>query len=237
MYFVYIGIARLGLTYIYSTLFTWVSLKITRNIRHQFLRAALSQETSYFDGVKGGSISTQAAANGRLIQSGISEKLGQVFQALATFVASFVIAFVSQWKLTLIVLCICPTIIIIIGGTAYLDSKVDAKIIQNNGQAGKFAESLFGSIRTIQAFNLRPRLAKEYSQYTQKTRDLAKVKNWLYGIMFGAEYFVIFAGMGLAFWQGVNMIARGESGDVGTVFTYRLLVSYSHLLSYTFTAY
>ncbi|KAH7368862.1 P-loop containing nucleoside triphosphate hydrolase protein [Plectosphaerella cucumerina] len=219
LYYVYIGIARLALTYIYSTMFTWVSFNIVRNIRRNYMKAALSQEVSFFDRGAGGSISMQATVNGKLIQSGIAEKLGQVFQSLATLVAAFIIAFVSQWKLTLIIICIPPVLLVIIGGTATLDSIVETGIIKNNAQAGTFAESILGSVRTIHAFNLRPRLVREYAGYTQKSREMGQKKNWLYGVMFGGEYFVIYAGMGLAFWQGVAMISRGEVEKIGTVFT------------------
>lgn len=197
---------------------TWTAYKIVRNIRCQYLRAALSQEISFFDNGAAGSISAQAAANGKLIQTGIAEKMGQVFQALATFIAAFVIAFVSQWKLTLIIICIVPAIFGIIGAAAFVDSKVEIKILNNNAQTDAFSESILGSIRTIHAFNLRPRLSREYASQTQKSFDLARVKNWIYGIMFGSQQFIIYAGMGLAFWQGIAMIARGEVEDFGTVF-------------------
>ncbi|KAH6691451.1 ATP-binding cassette multidrug transport protein [Plectosphaerella plurivora] len=219
LYYVYIGIARLVLTYIYSTMFTWVSFNITRNIRRAYMKAALSQEVSFFDRGAGGSVSMQATVNGKLIQSGIAEKLGQVFQSLATLIAAFIIAFVSQWKLTLIIICIPPVLLVIIGGTATLDSIVETGIIKNNAQAGTFAESILGSVRTIHAFNLRPRLVREYAGFTQKSREMGQKKNWLYGVMFGGEYFVIYAGMGLAFWQGVAMISRGEVEKMGTIFT------------------
>lgn len=108
---------------------------------------------------------------------------------------------------------------VVIGGAAFLDSKLESNIINNNAQAGSFSESILGSIRTIHAFNLRSRLVKEYATYTQKSKDLGKKKNWLYGVMFGGEYFVIYAGMGLAFWQGITMINRGEVDEIGTIFT------------------
>jgi ATP-binding cassette subfamily B (MDR/TAP) protein 1 len=44
-------------------------------------------------------------------------------------------------------------------------------------------------------------------------------KNILYGVMFGGEYFIVYAGTGLAFWQGIAMINRGEVTNLGTVFT------------------
>lgn len=48
-------------------MFTWVSYNITRNIRRSYIKAALSQEVSFFDKGVGGSISMQATTNGKLI--------------------------------------------------------------------------------------------------------------------------------------------------------------------------
>ncbi|UQC86287.1 uncharacterized protein CLUP02_11787 [Colletotrichum lupini] len=96
LYFVYIGIARFATTYVYSALFTYVAFKLTRNVRRTYLQAALSQEISFFDHGTAGSIAMQATTNGKLIQSGIAEKLGLFFSSISTFVAAFIIAFVSQ---------------------------------------------------------------------------------------------------------------------------------------------
>lgn len=207
------------MTYIYSTLLTYVALNLTRNLRHQYLRAALGQEVSFFDQGEGGSISMQATSNGRLVQSGMSEKLGQIFQAIATFVGAFVIAFISQWKLTLILICILPALLIIVFITGGIDAGIETQVLKIYAQAGAYAESVLGSVRTTHAFSLGPRMSDKYTKYLEDARILGYKKNLLYGIMFGGEYFVIFAGMGLAFWQGITMIARGEVESIGTVFT------------------
>lgn len=221
----YIGIARLVLTYVYASILTYVSLKMTRNLRHAYLRSALSQEVSYFDQGSSGSIAMQATSNGKLVQSGIAEKLGQVFQAAATFVAAFIIAFVTQWKLTLILICMIPALLVIGGGIAVLDAKIETRILKAHAQAASFAEAVLGSVRTTHAFNLGQRMVARYEKHLQYARDLGDKKNSLYGIMFAGEYFVMFAGMGLAFWQGIAMIARGEAEDVGTIFMYVVSLS------------
>jgi ATP-binding cassette subfamily B (MDR/TAP) protein 1 len=64
----------------------------------------------------------QATSNGKLIQAGIGEKLGMLVQAMATFIAAFVIAFISQWKLTLIIIGMVPVLLIVVGGVAGLDA-------------------------------------------------------------------------------------------------------------------
>jgi ATP-binding cassette subfamily B (MDR/TAP) protein 1 len=183
------------------------------------MRSALRQDISFFDHGSAGSISMQATSNGRLIQSGTSEKLGQMIQATSTFVAAFIIAFISQWKLTLILLCIVPALILIVGSAGGIDAGIETAILKVYAQAAAFAESSLGNIRAIKAFNLDSRIVKEYGTYLEQARTLGQKKNVLYGLLFAGEYFVMFSGMGLAFWQGIAMIARGEVDGIGTVFT------------------
>uniref|UniRef100_A0A0D2Y9I2 Leptomycin B resistance protein pmd1 n=1 Tax=Fusarium oxysporum (strain Fo5176) TaxID=660025 RepID=A0A0D2Y9I2_FUSOF len=219
LYFVYIAIARFICTYVYSSLLTYTALRITRNLRYEYLKSALGQEVGYFDQGASVSISMQATSNGKLIQSGISEKLGQVFQAIATFFACFIIAFISQWKLTLILMSIVPALLIIVGIVGGLDAAIETKILKLYGQAGSFVETVLASIRTTKAFGLAPRMSDQYSNILHEARVLGDRKNALYSFMFGGEYFVIFAGMSLAFWQGISMLARGEVSKIGTIFT------------------
>ncbi|SPO04683.1 probable ABC multidrug transporter [Cephalotrichum gorgonifer] len=218
LYFIYIGIARLLTTYVYASLFTYVAYRLSRNIRQTYLQAALSQEIAYYDQGASGSISQQATTNGNLIHSGIAEKLGIVIQAISTFVAAFVIAFVAQWKLTLILIFMVPTLLIVLGTAGGVDAMLETKILQTYAQAGSYAENVLEGVRTVQAFTLRSRVMAKYDSYLQHAYIQGMKKNKLYGIVFGGQYFVIYAGMGLAFWQGIAMLDRGEISDLGTVF-------------------
>lgn len=218
LYFVYIGIVRFVCTYIYASLFTFVAHRLTRNIRHEYLRAAFSQEIGFFDKLSG-SISTQATSNGKLIQSGIGEKLGMLVQASATFVAAFVIAFISQWKLTLIIIGLVPVLVIVVGGVAGLDAQLETDILKIHAQAASFAETTLAGVRAVHAFDLRERIVSQYDSFLQNSFRLGMRKNKIYGVLFGGEYFIVHAAMGLAFWQGIAMVNRGEIPDLGTVFT------------------
>ncbi|KAJ4250921.1 hypothetical protein NW762_011571 [Fusarium torreyae] len=209
----------LGCTYIYSTLFTYVSFRVTNNIRQSYLRAALSQEISYFDQGTSGSIAMQGVANGKSIQSGIADKLGLFFTSLATFIAAFSIAFASYWKLTLILICIMPAIIVVVGAMATIDAGIDGPNLKILSQAAQYAETALASTRAIKAFSLESRIMHKYTSLLDDSQRLCRKKCGIYGVMFGWQYFVIYAGMALAFWQGIRMIARQEVEGIGTVFT------------------
>ncbi|KAL2169044.1 hypothetical protein VTG60DRAFT_6543 [Thermothelomyces hinnuleus] len=225
LYFVYLGIGRFVLSYTYNALLTYVSHRIVRNIRHAYLRAALSQEVAYFDLGTSGSIATQATSNGRLIQGGIAEKLGLTFQGLAAFVTAFIVAFVTQWKLTLITLCIAPATIISMGIVAAIEAGYETKILDIHAQANSFAEGVLASVRTVHAFEMRARLVAKFDEFLSEAHRWGNKNSPLFGALFSVEYTIIYLGFGLAFWQGVQMLARGEVDSPGQIFTVLLSVA------------
>ncbi|KXG51792.1 ABC transporter, integral membrane type 1 [Penicillium griseofulvum] len=218
LYFFVIGLCRFFLTYGYSTLFTFAAYRIIRNIRRAYLKAGLSQEIAFFDAGTSGSIAMQATSNGRLIQGGISEKLGLVIQGLSAFISAFVLAFVTQWKLTLICCCIAPTMLLAMGISSTIEASIETKVLKVQAQAGAFAESILGSSRTVQAFGLQSQLLGDFDKFLQASRKLGNKKSPLFGCLFATEYTIIFAGFGLCFWQGIKMISTGEVEEAGDVF-------------------
>ncbi|KAK1599509.1 ABC transporter [Colletotrichum navitas] len=224
LYFLYLGIGRFVLSYFYISLTTLSAYRITRNIRHSYLRAALRQEIAFYDIGSGGSIATQAISNGRLIQVGIAEKLALTFQGLSAFVTAFIIAFVTQWKLTLIVCCVAPLILIVTGVVSAIEAAIETKILNIYAQAGSFAEGILSSARTVHAFEIRMRLVQKFDRFLEDAHHLGNKKSPLFGILFSVEYFIIYAGFALAFWQGIHMLDRGEITDSGDIFTVLLSV-------------
>ncbi|KAH7024980.1 P-loop containing nucleoside triphosphate hydrolase protein [Microdochium trichocladiopsis] len=224
LYFVYLGIGRLVLSYAYNTLLTHAAYRVVRNIRHDYLRAALRQEVAFYDFGTGGSVAAQATSNGRLVLGGISEKFGLTFQGIGAFVAAFAIAFAVQWKLTLICLCIPPVTIGVTGFVAALGAKIETRVLEIHGQANAFAESVLSSVRTTHAFEMRERLVARFDSFLADAHATGRKLSPLWAVLFSTEYTIIYLGFGLAFWQGVRMLASGEITETGTIFTVLLSV-------------
>lgn len=219
LYFVYLGITRFVLSYTYNLLFTYTAHHTTRNIRCDFLRAALRQEVAFYDFGSGGSIAAQATSNGRLIQSGISEKLGLAFQGSSAFIAAFIVAFAVHWKLALICLCIAPTTFLIMGVASAMQTSLLIRSIGIYMRANSFVEGVLGSLRAVHAFEMRNRLVRKFSEHLEQGRLVGKSLSPLLGVMFSSQFTIVQLGFGLAFWQGTHMLARGEIEDSGKIFT------------------
>lgn len=235
LYFVYLGIGRFVLSYLYNVLLTYAGYRITRNLRHAYLRAALRQEIAFFDQGDAGSIATQGLTNGRHVQGGISEKLGLTFQGLATFISAFAIAFATHWKLTLICLCIAPATILVMAVAAGMVATYEGKIMATHGQGNSFAEGVLASARTVHAFEMRSRLVAKFDEYLVDAHRTGNKMAPIMGTLFSTEYTIIYLGFGLAFWQGINMLFRGDIKTPGDIFIVLLSVVIGSMVSLAFS--
>jgi ATP-binding cassette subfamily B (MDR/TAP) protein 1 len=219
LYFVYLFIAKFVLVYIYCLSASVAAVRTTKALRLDFLQSLLRQEISFFDSQEGGSPSIKVTTNGNNINNGISDKPLLLIQNVSTMVSAFIIALVVQWKLALICVSIIPTIVVLMGISATVDIMQESKISKIYSEAGLLAEEVFSSIATVHAFWLQPLMFKKYDALLCETERLGMKKSPNYGVMFSTSFFCIYAGYGLAFWQGIRMYISGEIAEPGTIIT------------------
>jgi len=231
LYFVYLFIAKFVLTYVYTLGASVAAIRTTKALRLDFLQSLLRQDMTFFDSKEGGSPSVKVTTSGNHVNNGISDKLLLLIQAISTMVSAFIIAVAVQWKLALICVCILPTIVVVMGISAAVDMMQEGKIMKIYSELGLLAEEVFSSIATVHAFWLQPLMFRKYNSLLAETERLGMKKSPNYGVMFSTSFFCVYAGYGLAFWQGIRMYASGEIAQPGTivtlVFTYHQTVSQS----------
>lgn len=219
LWFIYLFVGKLVLTYVGTTAITISGIRTTRVLRQTFLEHLLRTEIWYFDVANVGSPATQITTNVTRINQGIAEKLSLLIQGLAMFFSAFIVAIAVQWKLALITLSIVILFFVILGIGMSVDAPIEAKVVEKHSQANSFAQEVLASIRTVHAFWAQDRMTARYDEYLEGAHQEGKRKSILYGFMSSTTYFCIYTGNALAFWQGFRMYKSGEIDDVGTVFT------------------
>ena len=225
LWFIYLFIGKFFVTYIATATITISSIRTTRKLREVFLASTLRQEIWHFDKQGNGAIATQVTTNSTRIQGGIAEKLTFAIQALAMFFASFIVALSVQWKLALITMSVIPAIFIITGGCVAIDAAQEARIIRIYSRAAVLAEEVLSSIRTVNAFWAKEKMAHKYNVFLEQAHKEGNKKSPNYGVLFSTEYFCVYSAIALSFWQGYRMYLSGEVQDVGKVFTVVLSVT------------
>ncbi|KXN67099.1 hypothetical protein CONCODRAFT_167782, partial [Conidiobolus coronatus NRRL 28638] len=229
LYFVYLAIGVFATTYIFMAIYKSIGERLTYIIRHRYLVGVLKQEMAWSDAYGAGQVATCITSNTDLVQDGISEKVALIIHDLATFISGFVIAFVKNWKLTLVTMCIVPIIVIVIFFLNKYMVKYSTSSLDEYANAGTLAEESISSIRTLIAFNQKNKILKRYQEIIKKAEASGLKKSISLGIALGCIFCTIYLGYALAFWFGGKLILWGESdgGSIVSVFSAILVGTFS----------
>ena len=219
LYFIYLFVVRFLLSYISTLSINISATRTTRAFRLALLQHVLRQEIWYFDKQRCESVATQVTTNCNRIHLGIGEKLAFMVQALALFFTSFVVAAVVQWKLALITMSIIPGFFVVTVICVARATKREVGIMKIYSRASALAEEGFSTVRTVHAFWAYQMMSKQYNELLQQAHVEGNKKSLVYCIYFGKQYFFVYSGIALAFWQGVRMLESGEVKNAGQIFT------------------
>ncbi|KAA8910879.1 P-loop containing nucleoside triphosphate hydrolase protein [Sphaerosporella brunnea] len=211
LYFLYLGIGEFVMVYISTVLLIYTGEHITGKIREEYLRAILRQNIAFFDKLGAGEITTRITADTNLIQEGISEKVGLSLSAAATFFAAFVISFVKNWKLTLILCSTVLAITLLMGLCSGFIVKFQKQSLNSYAEGGTVAEEVISSIRNTQAFNTQDKLARAYDAFLVVAEKWGFKQRAMVSFMMGIMMCIVYLNYGLAFWQGSRFLVQGKA--------------------------
>ncbi|OLL23035.1 Leptomycin B resistance protein pmd1, partial [Neolecta irregularis DAH-3] len=202
--------------------FSWMFTgeRITKQIREQYLRAIMRQNIAYFDKLGAGEVTTRITNDTALIQEGISEKAAVCCTAIATFFSAFIIAFIKNWKLALVLSSTIPFLCVTLGTVSTYLRKFANAALDHYSSGGALAEEVFSSIRTAQAFGTQEMISAMYYGHLRLAYKEGKKKSIALGLMGAIIWFVLYSAYALAFWEGARMVIQGEltAGIVVNVF-------------------
>ncbi|GAB1320227.1 GTPase-activating protein [Madurella fahalii] len=210
LYFVYLAIGEFVTSYVATVGFIYTGEHISAKIREHYLESCMKQNIGFFDKIGAGEVTTRITADTNLIQEGISEKVSLTLAAVATFVAAFIIGFVTFWKLTLILISTVVALLLCMGTGSTFIVKYSRQNIAAYAEGGSVAEEVISSVRNAVAFGTQDRLAKQYDTHLTRAESFGfKLKGTL-GVMVAGMMCILYLNYGLAFWMGSRFLVDGE---------------------------
>ncbi|XP_007505013.2 ATP-dependent translocase ABCB1 [Monodelphis domestica] len=228
-YYSGVGAGVLIAAYIQVSFWTLAAGRQIKKIRQNFFHAIMRQEIGWFDVHDVGELNTRLTDDVSKINDGIGDKIGMLFQALATFFTGFIVGFTRGWKLTLVILAVSP----VLGLSAALWAKILSSFTDREllayAKAGAVAEEVLAAIRTVIAFGGQKKELERYNKNLEDAKNVGIKKAITANISIGAAFLLIYASYSLAFWYGTTLILSGEYtiGNVLTVFFSVLIGAFS----------
>ncbi|KAK5635609.1 hypothetical protein RRF57_011323 [Xylaria bambusicola] len=207
----------------FAFMFSWIAFSElqARNIRNRMFRGLLGKDMQWFDTQQDGvaSLLVRIQTQTREVQIASSVALGSLSARLATSIANLVVALVTAWKLTLVLLASIPVSVVILHLlTRPIQPAIQAQK-QELSRASKYAFSAISAIDLIKVFNgvdhetwqymaaIRLSMQRYLIQARANAYQIGYVKFWLESL------FVV------GFYYGAVLVDQGLSpGSVLTTF-------------------
>ncbi|OEL12840.1 ABC transporter B family member 20 [Dichanthelium oligosanthes] len=189
----------------------------TAVIRSKYVQVLLNQDMSFFDTYgNNGDIVSQVLSDVLLIQSAISEKVGNYIHNMATFVGGLIVGLLNCWQIALLTLATGP-LIVAAGGISNIFLHRLAENIQDAyAEAASIAEQAISYIRTLYSFTNETLAKYSYATSLQATLRYGILISLVQGIGLGFTYGLAICSCALQLWVGRHLIARGKA-DGGEV--------------------
>nr|CAD1918045.1 ABCB transporter [Chrysochus auratus] len=213
--FVAVGGVMLIVAFLQIYLFGVAGENMTARIRSQLFRAMLKQEIGFFDRKENGvgAICAKLSGDASNIQGATGQRVGSVFQNIATLFLALGLSLYYEWKLGLLTAAFAPLMIVVlymeIRNTEGLNDKRD-KTLQ---AATKIAVEAVGNVRTVASLCLEPNFHKMYMEELIPLYKISvKTVHWR-GAVFGLSRSIMFFAYSACMFYGGYLIKDGVPYD------------------------
>ncbi|CAA7041415.1 unnamed protein product [Microthlaspi erraticum] len=184
----------------------------TAVIRSKYVQVLLNQDMSFFDTYgNNGDIVSQVLSDVLLIQSALSEKVGNYIHNMATFISGLVIGFVNCWEIALITLATGPFIVAAGGISNIFLHRLAENIQDAYAEAAGIAEQAISYIRTLYAFTNETLAKYSYATSLQATLRYGILISLVQGLGLGFTYGLAICSCALQLWIGRFFVTSGRA--------------------------
>jgi ABC-type multidrug transport system fused ATPase/permease subunit len=219
IYLTFVGIGVFLLAYIEISFFQMACERQVKKIRLYFYQSVLRQNIGWFDSNPSGELASRLNDDIEKIHDGIGDKAALFIQWISTFFGGFIIGFVRDWRLTLLLTGFTPFLVVCGSIFSVIITRFSSAEQKEYAGAGAVAEEVMSSIRTVVAFGGEYKEAARYDGKLNEAKLLGAKKGFSVGAALFLTFFFIFLVDSAAFWFGGYLISRELSvgGDVITV--------------------
>ncbi|XP_056855659.1 ABC transporter B family member 10 [Raphanus sativus] len=208
------------------TTFGIMGERLTLRVRQMMFSAILRNEIGWFDKVDNTSsmLASQLESDSTLLRTIVVDRSTILLENFGLVVTSFIISFILNWRLTLVVLATYPLII-----SGHISEKL---FMQGYGvnlnkaylKANMLAGEAISNIRTVAAFCAEDKVLELYSNELQEPSERSFRRGQTAGILYGVSQFFIFSSYGLALWYGSVLMGQGLSSFESVMKTFMVLI-------------
>ncbi|MBP6482242.1 MAG: ATP-binding cassette domain-containing protein [Pseudomonadales bacterium] len=208
-------------------LVSWIGERVTADLRRAVFDHVLSLHPGFFETNGAGEIQSRITADTTLLQTVIGSSVSIALRNLLTLAGGVVLLFVSNPRLTGIVLLSVPLVllpIVVFGRRVRTLSRDSQDRLAN---AGAYLSEALGNIKTVQAFNHEGADRERFAMHVEDTfrASVRRVvqRSWLTAMVI----VLVLGAVGAMIWVGGNDVIAGRTtpGELTAFIFYAVMVA------------
>ena len=208
-------------------LVSWLGERVVADIRQDLYRRLVGLHPAFFEDNHSGEIQSRITTDTTLLQSVIGSEISFALRNALTFAGGLALMFVSNFKLTMMVLIAVPLIVFPL---LYLGRKVRAlsKASQDKvANAGAWVGESLLNIKVVQAFNREQQVIDYFNQAAEAAFDVALKRIKQRAVLIALVMMLVLGAVGGMLYVGGRDVLSGElsAGDLAAFVFYAIMVA------------
>lgn len=218
-------ILQAAVQYAQSIITQWIGQKTIYNFRKELFAHLHSLSLRFFDQNPVGRLVTRLTSDIEVLNELFTSGIIMVFADIFVIVWIFVFMFAISWKLTLMVMCVFPFLLI---ATAIFRKKARESYREIRllvARMNAFLNERVSGIITVQLFGQEKRTFKEFDKINRDHTDANIRSVFYYAVFYPAVDFLSAVTFGMMVWYGGKLIL-GKNEPLGSEVTVGTIISF-----------
>ena len=207
-------------------LVSWIGERCVADIRRQVFNHLIYLHPGFYENNRSSEIQSRLTADTTLLQSVIGSSLSLFLRNLLMVIGGIVLLFVTNPKLTSIVVVALPLVIapiLIFGRRVRNLSRLSQDRIAD---IGSYVSETLGQIKTVQAYNHQSQDERRFALTVEEAFDTARKRIFQRALLITLVIVLVLGAVGVMLWVGgMDVIAgRISAGELAAFVFYSLIV-------------
>lgn len=216
-------------SFIRSYLLSSTGERVVADVRTQLYNHLLELPVSFYASRRVGELTSRLASDVTVIQTVTTGSITELLRLTIVLVGGISIIAITNPRLTLVMLCIVP--VIILSATFYgryvrrMSTKVQDKLADSNS----VLQETLSAIRIVQSFVREPFERERYREKIQAAYEVAVRRSLASGSFIAFIIFVVYGGIAAVLWYGSSLVLAGRltAGELIAFVLYTFVVAFA----------
>ena len=208
--FVILGAVSLFTGSTYVGLWTYTGEKQALRIKEKYVKSALKQDAKFFDLHNREKMSTEVANAMVHINGAIGRQMADVWANAWCSMGCLVVAFLLNWQVAFLMMCIVPVAVIFIMILAFYIRKNSREAGMQFASAGALATEVISGIKTIASLCAEKWALERYESLARNAQKSSVFAGYLAGLSAGITGFLFYIIYVIAFAYGTELVAENS---------------------------